>query len=205
MLKEEFLKTLTEKISRLSEGDRDELIGYYAELIEDRIDGGLDEEAVVDGLGDIDEIADSVIASIPADPDGAKVYTEDHSVIDCTNRYISEDNRFIFSIKLPAGTKLGDVLIEITSDCEGTVQFCTDLSRLDSSEEWAASVVPDHGYNGGSHTYQGSDHYLLITDKLAPEGMGIRLYISVGDKHYMATDTALKSTKKGRGYWLSSD
>ena len=202
MKKEEYLNALSEKLTDLSETDKTEYLDYYSELIDDKLDAGLTDEEAIDSLGDIEETADNILKNIPVEIDPDIIYTENHSVIDCTNRYKMDDGRYNFTIKVPSVTKLKDVLIEITGDYNGTPLFCTNLSYLDASKEYNSSVKPDYNYNGGSHSYNGSDYYELITEKMSEDGTGIRLYLTADEKHFMATDTALKSTIKGNGYWL---
>ena len=210
MRKAAYLFKLSEKLNGLSETDRNDYLEDYSELIDDRLEAGIEEETVIAELGDIEETAEAIRnevfkgsrKEIPVKTDESVTYTEDHSVIDCTNRYISDDGKYIFSIKVPEGTNLIDVMAEITSDCEGTTELCTNLSYLDSSGEWDAHIIPDNDYNGGSNSYNGSEHYLLISSRLCENGMGIRLYLEHNDRSCMATDTAPKSTVKGRGYWL---
>ena len=202
MNKETFLSELSEKLSSLSETDRNEYLDYYAELIDDKLEAGMSEEEALEPLGDAGAAAGAILKSIPTEIDPDIPYVENHAVIDCTNRYRMDDGRYNFTVKIPAGTKLKDVLIEVTRDYQGTPLFCTNLSYLDASEEYQATVRPDYQYNGGSYSYNGSDYYELISEKPSENGMGIRLYLTVDEKHYMATDTALKSTVKGCGHWL---
>lgn len=202
MTKKEFINELSVKLGALSETDRNEYLDYFSELIDDKLETGITEEKAIKDLGKITEIAENIIKNIPVKVDPNVTYIENHSVIDCTNRFKMDDGKYNFTIKVPAGTKLKDVLIEITKDYKGTPLFCTNLSYLDASQDFEASVKPDYNYNGGNYSYNGSDYYELITEKLADNGMGIRLYFSNGEKNYMATDTALKSTVKGNGYWL---
>ena len=198
------MKELSNRLSSLSETDKEEYLEDYSELIDDKLETGMTEEEIIERLGDIDAIAGSILSSIPVTIDPDIVYTENHSVIDCVNRYRMEDGQYQFTLKIPAGTGLKEVLIEITQDDNGTPLFCTNLSYLNGSEEYHAVIRPYYQYNGGNYSYQGSDYYELITEKMSENGIGIRLYLTVDDKHYMATDTALKSTVKGRGYWLGA-
>lgn len=204
MLKEEFLKKLADKLHDLSETDRNEYLDDFSELIDDRMESGGAEETVIEELGDITEIAEHILQSIPVKIDSAVIYTEEHSIIDCTNRFKMDDGKYNFTIKIPAGVKLKDVLIEITKDYHGTSLFCTNLSYFDASPDWGSSVRPNYNYNGGNYSYNGSDYYEMITEKLADGGMGIRLYLKYNDKYYMATDTSIKSIVKGNGYWLGA-
>ena len=202
MNKEEFLNELSTKLGSLSETDKNEYLDYYSELIDDKLEAGISEEKIISCFGDADGIADNILKTVPVEIDPDITYTENHSVIDCTNRYRMDDGRYNFTIKIPAGTKLKNVIIEITKDYKGTPLFCTNLSYLDASQEYNSSITPDYDYNGGNYSYNGSDYYKLITEKLSENGTGIRLYLTTDEKNYMATDTANKSTSKGNGYWL---
>jgi len=65
MRKEEFLKALKKKLAGLPKQEVEERIGFYAEMIDDRIDEGLSEENAVAEIGSVDEIASQIIADIP--------------------------------------------------------------------------------------------------------------------------------------------
>ena len=61
MRKVEFLKELEMRLDGLSDGDKKDILNYYQELIEDRMDDkGLLDEEVINELGSIDEIAKKV-------------------------------------------------------------------------------------------------------------------------------------------------
>ena len=61
MNKELFLVKLSQKLSSLPTKDIDKAIEYYSEIIADRIEDGISEENAVNELGNIDEIADSIL------------------------------------------------------------------------------------------------------------------------------------------------
>ena len=52
MTKREFLEILNERTARLSEAERDRLLEYYGEIIDDRMEEGLTEAEAVAALGD---------------------------------------------------------------------------------------------------------------------------------------------------------
>ena len=52
MTKREFLEKLNERTARLSEAERDKLLEYYGEIIDDRMEEGLTEAEAVAALGD---------------------------------------------------------------------------------------------------------------------------------------------------------
>ena len=54
MLKNEFLNLLA---GQVDPAERDRVCGYYAEMIDDRVEAGQDEAAVIAGFGDVREIA----------------------------------------------------------------------------------------------------------------------------------------------------
>ena len=58
MKKNEFLKELEKRINKYH--DHSEIISYYYELIQDKIDSGLDEEEAVESLGSLDEIVKAI-------------------------------------------------------------------------------------------------------------------------------------------------
>ena len=65
MTKIQFLYELDEKLSALSEADRDKSLEYYSEMIDDRMENGLSEREAVAALGSIDTIYNEIIADIP--------------------------------------------------------------------------------------------------------------------------------------------
>ncbi len=65
MNKELFLQTLRERLSCLPQGDLEERISFYEEMIDDRIEEGLSEEEAVAAVGPVDDIVEQVMAEIP--------------------------------------------------------------------------------------------------------------------------------------------
>ena len=196
MSKEAFINELSGKLDRLSENDRKEYLEFFEELIDDKIEeDGASEAAAVSGLYSAEDIADAIIREIPIEPDGD--YTEDHSVIDCTNRYRMKDGRYNFTVKLPEDVSLNDVIIEITGDYSGTRVMCTNLFYLTDGAQAEFALRLENAYDG-------FNYYELTTGRFSDTGMGVRLYLSFKGKKYMATDTANRSAEKGNGYWLSA-
>ncbi len=196
MSKEAFINELSGKLDRLSENDRKEYLEFFEELIDDKIEeDGASEAAAVSGLDSAEDIADAIIREIPIEPDGD--YTEDHSVIDCTNRYRMKDGRYNFTVKLPEDVSLNDVIIEITGDYSGTRVMCTNLFYLTDGAQAEFALRLENAYDG-------FNYYELTTGRFSDTGMGVRLYLSFKGKKYMATDTATRSAEKGNGYWLSA-
>ena len=196
MSKEAFINELSGKLDRLSENDRKEYLEFFEELIDDKIEeDGASEAAAVSGLDSAEDIADAIIREIPIEPDG--YYTEDHSVIDCTNRYRMKDGRYNFTVKLPEDVSLNDVIIEITGDYSGTRVMCTNLFYLTDGAQAEFALRLENAYDG-------FNYYELTTGRFSDTGMGVRLYLSFKGKKYMATDTANRSAEKGNGYWLSA-
>lgn len=196
MSKEAFINELSGKLDRLSENDRKEYLEFFEELIDDKIEeDGASEAAAVSGLDSAEDIADAIIREIPIEPDGE--YTEDHSVIDCTNRYRMKDGRYNFTVKLPEDVSLKDVIIEITGDYSGTRVTCTNLFYLTDGAQAEFALRLENAYDG-------FNYYELTTGRFPDTGMGVRLYLSFKGKKYMATDTANRSAEKGNGYWLSA-
>ena len=155
------------------------------------------EEDALDEIGDIDEIADKIILEFAVGIGEDTVCTENHSIIDCTNRYRMNDGKYDFTIKIPENTALKDVKVEVTQNYKGETLFYTTLFYLSQKNEFDSQV-------NFSYNYDGFDYYELITAPLADNGMGIRLYLKYNDNYYMATDTANGSTAVGQSYWLSN-
>jgi len=65
MTKTEFLSELRKKLSGLPEDDINRSLDYYAEMIDDCIEDGLEESAAVESLGSLDSIADQILKDIP--------------------------------------------------------------------------------------------------------------------------------------------
>lgn len=62
MTKLEFILALHDRLSGLSQEDAAEHLNFYAEMIEDRMEEGLSEDAAVAEVGDVDEIAEQILA-----------------------------------------------------------------------------------------------------------------------------------------------
>ena len=65
MKKAEFFDALRRGLAGLPEADAQNVLDYYGELIDDRMDEGMDEEAAVAALGSADELAAAVLADRP--------------------------------------------------------------------------------------------------------------------------------------------
>ena len=65
MNKQEFLKELEAALHGMPKEDVAERIGFYSEIIDDKIEEGLSEEEAVNGIGSADEIAAQILADIP--------------------------------------------------------------------------------------------------------------------------------------------
>ena len=65
MRKNEFLAALRAKLSALPAVEREERIGFYSEMIDDRIEEGLSEEEAVDGVGSVENVADQILSEVP--------------------------------------------------------------------------------------------------------------------------------------------
>ncbi len=64
MTKIKFLLSLHERLSDLPQDDVEERLNFYSEMIEDRMEEGLSEEAAVSAVGTVDEIASQIEADI---------------------------------------------------------------------------------------------------------------------------------------------
>ena len=65
MNKQEFLKRLGRKLAGLRKAERDERLGFYAELIDDLIEEGLTEAEAVAKIGSPDAIATQILEDLP--------------------------------------------------------------------------------------------------------------------------------------------
>ena len=63
MEKYEFLTELCARLWALPEEDAKRSVDYYSEMIDDRMEDGMTEEAAVAAIGDVDEIAKSILAN----------------------------------------------------------------------------------------------------------------------------------------------
>lgn len=65
MNKNEFIDALRLRLADLPSEELDERIGFYVEMIDDRIEEGLDEEAAAAEIGSVDSISGQILADIP--------------------------------------------------------------------------------------------------------------------------------------------
>lgn len=65
MTKISFILALKDKLCGLPQSDVEERLGFYCEMIEDRIEDGLSEEDAVSAIGSVDEIAAQILSDIP--------------------------------------------------------------------------------------------------------------------------------------------
>ena len=65
MKKQEFLEALRRALCGLPERDIEERLGFYAEMIDDRVEEGMDEEAAVAAIGTVEEVASQIVAETP--------------------------------------------------------------------------------------------------------------------------------------------
>lgn len=63
MKKKGFIDSLSERISYLNADEKNEILSYYSELIDDRMDMGENEEDIVSSLGSLDVIAENISGS----------------------------------------------------------------------------------------------------------------------------------------------
>jgi len=65
MTKREFLNQLEARLAQLPQAERLKSLGYYAEIIDDRVEEGMAEEEAVEALGDIGELARQILLDAP--------------------------------------------------------------------------------------------------------------------------------------------
>ena len=65
MNKQEFLACLRNRLSGLPQETVDEQLAFYSEMIDDRVEDGLTEDAAVAELGDVTTLAEKIVADTP--------------------------------------------------------------------------------------------------------------------------------------------
>ena len=65
MNKQEFVVALCDRLGGLPEQEVEDRVGFYCEMIDDRIEDGLSEEDAVLAIGSVDEIAEQILADVP--------------------------------------------------------------------------------------------------------------------------------------------
>ncbi|MEE5989745.1 MAG: hypothetical protein BWY61_00984 [Firmicutes bacterium ADurb.Bin354] len=65
MNKTEFLEKLKTELNVYSSDEVDRSISFYSEMIDDRVEDGMEEEAAVESLGSIDEIVNQIKCELP--------------------------------------------------------------------------------------------------------------------------------------------
>ena len=68
MNKQEFLKTLWNRLSELPNEDVERSLDYYAEMIDDRVESGMTEDEAVEAIGGVEEAAAQILADVPEGP-----------------------------------------------------------------------------------------------------------------------------------------
>ena len=65
MTKQEFLTRLRKGLVGLPKGDIEERLGFYSEMIDDRMEDGLSEEDAVKSIGEVEAVAAQIIEDTP--------------------------------------------------------------------------------------------------------------------------------------------
>ena len=68
MKRSEFLEELKARLWAMPEGDIQNSLDYYSEMIDDRMEDGLAEEEAVAAVGDLDEIVKQILSETPRPP-----------------------------------------------------------------------------------------------------------------------------------------
>ena len=71
MNKQEFLSALQNALAGLPKKDRQKTLDFYSEMIDDRMEDGLTEEAVIAQIGTPEDIAAQVLAELPVKQSGS--------------------------------------------------------------------------------------------------------------------------------------
>ena len=65
MTKQEFIIKLTLELHGLPKADIEERVGFYSEMIDDRIEAGLSEEEAVADIGSVEDVVAQILSEIP--------------------------------------------------------------------------------------------------------------------------------------------
>ena len=65
MTKQEYLSAIRDKIRKMPSDDIDKFIDYYNEMIDDRMEDGLSEDAAVADMDAPDDVVDQILADMP--------------------------------------------------------------------------------------------------------------------------------------------
>ncbi len=65
MNKAQFLSAVRERLAGLPQGDLERAIEYYGEMIDDRMEDGLSEEAAVAVIGSVEDVCSQILAEMP--------------------------------------------------------------------------------------------------------------------------------------------
>ena len=65
MTRNAFFAALAARLSGVPGVDSEKILEYYGEMLDDRIEDGMDEESAVAAMGDIDEIVNGVVGELP--------------------------------------------------------------------------------------------------------------------------------------------
>ena len=65
MKKETYFQSLYKLLRKLPENDRQTTVAFYREIVEDRMENGLSEEAAVASLGDVHQLAQKILLENP--------------------------------------------------------------------------------------------------------------------------------------------
>lgn len=65
MKKQEFLTQLRSGLNGLPQEDIEERIGFYSEMIDDRVEEGLSEEEAIEEVGSVEDVVSQIVAETP--------------------------------------------------------------------------------------------------------------------------------------------
>ena len=65
MTKQEFIVKLTLELHGLPKADIEERVGFYSEMIDDRIEAGLSEEEAIADIGSVEDVVAQILSEIP--------------------------------------------------------------------------------------------------------------------------------------------
>lgn len=119
-------------------------------------------------------------------------FVENHSIIDCANRYLNDEGNFVFTIKVAKGSPIDSVKI---------------IQQMQSTTPSVSIFGGMYGLKESDYVYSDStyDVYNYVVDQNKTYNYSyvwITLYYSYDGVNAMASDTANGSTTAGPGYYI---
>ncbi len=108
MKKEEFLKKLRKKLEMLENSEVEDIINEYAGYIEEKIESGVKEEEAVESFGDVEELANELLAAYKI-----KVKKENDPIGDFSKKVMETINLIVDELSEKSSKEILQFIIEI--------------------------------------------------------------------------------------------